>query len=152
MIICVKLRVYGWAELILTCMISPVHVMWNYVKIRVYLDQLSVIDMKFYITCWISKLYGGLFVRVGFCPGGLLSGGLLSGWSFVRVGFCPGGLLSGIRSNTHITGIYRKYKLKPSYICCVRSLYVRLQQAYIMKCPSERAWSFNTIALYAYNL
>src|SRR5207244_7637921 len=44
--------------------------------------------------------------RVGFCPGGVLSGwgyvrvgfcpgGVMSGWGFVRVGFCPGGVLSG---------------------------------------------------------
>src|SRR5207253_730766 len=28
--------------------------------------------------------------RVGFCPGGVLSG-----WGFVRVGLCPGGVMSG---------------------------------------------------------
>ena len=30
------------------------------------------------------------FVRVGFCPGGVMSG-----WGYVRVGFCPGGVMSG---------------------------------------------------------
>src|SRR6218665_315451 len=50
------------------------------------------------MTCSISSL-GGDYVRRGFCPtenrrgfcpGGLLSGGLLSGGDFVQGGFCPG--------------------------------------------------------------
>ena len=37
----------------------------------------------------------GDFVLGGFCPGGILSGGILARGDFVLGGFCPGGYCPG---------------------------------------------------------